>query len=151
MIRADAAQLEAVLLSLRGSYGTFLLGPTGYEKTPRGVATGTPLVDGASQSGYALATKGWTAGVSGILLAGDWISFGFSIEYLHRIAEDANSNGSGLATLQLTTRIRTLTTNNDPITVLSPKGTFRLIEPSVRFSVNEAQHHETRFQAREAI
>lgn len=146
MIRADAAQLETALLSLRGSYGTFYLGPTGYEKTPQGVATGTPLVDGAGQTGYFLATKGWTAGVTGILKAGDWISFA---GYLHKVGADANSNGAGLATLELTTRLRVATTADSAITVSSPMGIFRLIEPSVRFSVNEAQHHETRFRARE--
>ena len=147
MVRERAAQLEAALESLRGG-GTFYLGPTGNEKTPRGIATGTPLVDGAGQTGYTLATKGWTAAQTGILKAGDWLAFG---GHLYRIEADANSNGGGLATVTLTTRIRVATTDSAPITVNSPVGTFRLTEPRVQFSINEAQHHVTRFKAREAI
>lgn len=36
-----------------------------------GVATGTPLVNGAGQTGATLVTKGWTNSVTGILKAGD--------------------------------------------------------------------------------
>lgn len=36
-----------------------------------GVATGTPLVNGASQTGNSLATDGWTNSITGILLKGD--------------------------------------------------------------------------------
>jgi len=73
MIRADAEAWIAFLASLRGVYGTFLLGdPAG--KTPRGSAAGAPAsVDGAAQLGSSLATLAWTASQSGILLAGDYI------------------------------------------------------------------------------
>jgi len=37
----------------------------------KGVATGTPLVDGASQTGSSLVTNGWTNDTAGILVAGD--------------------------------------------------------------------------------
>lgn len=39
-----------------------------------GVATGTPLVNGASQTGSSLATDGWTNDTTGILLDGDIIT-----------------------------------------------------------------------------
>lgn len=37
----------------------------------KGVATGTPLTNGAGQQGSTLVTDGWTAGTTGILKAGD--------------------------------------------------------------------------------
>lgn len=151
MVRADAEELVGRLLSLRGMYGTFLLGPTGNAKTPRGIATGAPLVNGASQIGYTLLTDGWTPTQTGILKIGDWISFGDSVEHLYKLAADANSNGSGEATLELCNRIRVATTNNDPITVHSPKGTFRLAQSEQDFDVNEAQHYGLRLQAEEAL
>ena len=70
MDRDDAEYWISFLLKLNGQYGTFLLGdPNG--ATPRGVATGTPLVNGASQTGNELITDGWTAGVTGIMKAGE--------------------------------------------------------------------------------
>lgn len=62
----------AFLLSLKGRYGTFLLGdPNG--RTPRGSAGGSPVINGFSQSGSQLITKGWTPS-STVLKAGDYIA-----------------------------------------------------------------------------
>ena len=50
MKREDAEQLIAFLLKLNGSYGTFTFGDP-LNTSPRGVGTGTPLVNGGSQTG----------------------------------------------------------------------------------------------------
>ena len=53
MKRVDAEQWIAWLISLRGQLGTFLMGdPNG--ATARGAATGSPLVNGGSQTGGSL-------------------------------------------------------------------------------------------------
>ena len=75
MTRAQAEPLVAALVSLYG-VGTFLLGPAGPGKTAKGVATGTPLVNGANQAGKTLLTKGWTANISGILNQLDYFQLG---------------------------------------------------------------------------
>ena len=50
MKRTDAEQWIAWLVSLRGAYGSFLLGdPLGC--VARGVATGTPRIKGSNQTG----------------------------------------------------------------------------------------------------
>jgi len=67
---------------------------------PRGIATGTPLVNGGSQTGTSLITDGWTAGQTGILKAGDVIRIA-GLNAVFDITADANSNGSGQATLAL--------------------------------------------------
>jgi len=59
MKRADAEYWITFLMKLNGAYGTFLLGDPS-ANTARGVATGSPLVNGASQTGYELITDGWT-------------------------------------------------------------------------------------------
>jgi hypothetical protein len=53
-------------------WGTFLLGD-GAGKVARGIATGTPVVGSALQTGTSLVTKGWTATQTGILVVGDYI------------------------------------------------------------------------------
>lgn len=68
--------------------------------TPSGVATGTPLVAGASQTGEYLVTDGWTPSITGILKAGDILSLA-GLNAVRDVVEDASSNGSGQATLRL--------------------------------------------------
>lgn len=63
-------------LKLNGKQGTFLFGDS-VRKTPYGSGGGTPLVDGAGQTGQSLLTKGWPASTLGNLKAGiDWIQIG---------------------------------------------------------------------------
>jgi hypothetical protein len=133
----DAPILEAFLVSLRGKYGTFLLGDQRRE-TPRGVATGTPVVDGAGQTGGTLNTRGWTADVTGILKAGDYIQLGsFASARLYMVLQDADSDGSGDATLTVWPNLRSATTDGAAITTSAAKGVFRLTDNmSVRGSVN---------------
>ncbi len=130
MLRAGGGSAWiAALTSLNGLEGTFLLGDTAW-KTQQGVATGTPLVDGGSQTGYDLATKGWTSAVSGILKAGDWIQLGSgSTSRLHMVMADANSNGSGKTTLTLWPALRSSPADGAAITLANPRGVFRLAGP----------------------
>lgn len=122
MTRAQAEEWNSFLLKLNGPYGTFLMGdPAG--KTPRGIASGTPLVKGANQIGQSLETDGWSASVTGILKAGDYIQIG---NRLYKNLNDVNSDGSGNATLDIYPRLREIPADNAPITTTNTKGTFRL-------------------------
>lgn len=147
MKRAVAEYWISFLLKLNGSYGTFLLGdPNG--ATPRGVATGTPLVKGANQTGSDLITDGWTISTTGILKAGDYIQIG---NYLHKVLDDVNSDSSGNATLTLFPDLRTSPADNATITVNSAKGLFRLSSGQTSWDINEASIYGITFAAREAL
>lgn len=67
----------------------------------RGVATGTPTVNGAQAAGTAnLVTNGWTNSITGILLAGDIITIaGDPNPYV--VTADVNSGGTGAATIPI--------------------------------------------------
>ena len=122
---AVAAPWTAMLLALNGRQGTVLVGNP-YAAAPFGAATGTPLVDGASQAGATLATKGWTPSVTGILKAGDSIQLGSGAETrLHQVLEDADSDGTGLASLTLWPDLRDSPADGAAVVTQSPKGTFR--------------------------
>lgn len=124
MLRADAEPWLAAFLQLNGRRGTFYLGdPLG--ASPRGVATGTPLVNGASQTGQTLVTDGWTPSTTGILKAGDYIQVGTS---LHKVLADANSDIGGNATLDIWPRLRSSPADNAAITVSNTVGLFRLMD-----------------------
>lgn len=139
MSRADAEAWIGFLVSLNGREGTFLAGdPLG--ATARGTATGTPLVKGASQTGKTLLTDGWTSGVTGILKAGDWIQLGTgSSTHLHKVVADANSDGSGNATLEIWPRLRSSPGDNDAITKASCKGLWRLTIAGVGWTINDVR------------
>lgn len=149
MPRALAEPLVAALCSLNGREGTFLFGDSA-NKTPRGAATGTPLVNGGSQSGEDLVTDGWSAGVTGILKAGDWIQLGSgSTARLHKVLVDANSDGSGNATLTLWPRISPVATPADNSTIVTsyPKGVFRLEADGQDWDIDTAKIYGLGFTA----
>jgi hypothetical protein len=149
--RAEAEPWIAWQFALNGREGTFLMGdPLG--ATPRGIATGSPLVKGASQTGQSLITDGWTAGVTGILKAGDWIQLGSgSSARLYKVLADANSNGSTEATLDLYPRLRASPADNAVITVTNTVGLWRLATNNSEWSEQLAQLYSISFSCHEAI
>jgi hypothetical protein len=151
MKREDAEYWISFLLKLNGAYGTFLLGdPNG--GTARGIATGTPLVNGASQTGNSLITDGWTPSQTGILKAGDYIQLGSAATaQLYKVLDDVNSDGSGNATLTLWPDLRSAPADDAAITVSNPKGVFRLSSGSQSWDINEATFYGMTFAAREAL
>jgi len=127
----QVGQWQAFLLSLNGAFGTFRVGDI-IKSSPKGSAPGTPLVNGASQSGSELVTDGWTASQPGILLAGDYINLGND---LHMILKDVNSDSGGNATLDIWPSLRSSPADDLAITTVNTKGTFRLTEARQDISV----------------
>lgn len=151
MERADAEEWIAFLASLNGMEGTFLMGDP-VNTTARGAATGTPLVKGASQTGNTLTTDGWTAGVTGILKAGDWIQLGTgSTSTLHKLQQAATSDGTGEAVLEIWPGLRTAPADNAVITVASCKGLWRLASNEQGYDIGEAQIYGIAFNCVEAF
>jgi hypothetical protein len=147
MERADAEQFIGFLCGLNGPRGTFTLGdPDG--TTPRGTATGTPVVKGAGQTGRTLLTDGWSTGVTGILKAGDWIQIG---NYAYKVTQDADSDGSGNATLEIFPTLRAAPSDNASITTGSTTSLWRLKTNQINWSVNDLRHYGITIQAVEAI
>jgi len=141
----------AFLLALRGQTGTFLLGDPN-NVTPRGVATGTPLVKGAGQTGGTLEIDGATADTTGWLKAGDYIQLGAAASAtLHKVLLDADSDASGNVTLEIWPYMRTAPADNAAVTVNNCKGVFRLANNTQSWSINESSAYGLQFDAMEAI
>jgi hypothetical protein len=151
MTRAAAEEWWAFLIKLNGMEGTFLLGdPAGV--TPRGIATGTPLVKGAAQTGNSLITDGWTAGQTGILKAGDYLQLGSgSSARLYKNLNDVNSDGTGDATLDIWPRLRSVPADDAPIVVNDCQGVFRLETNEIMADIELALIYGLNFAAREAF
>ena len=149
--RAEAEPLVAQLTSLYGVKGTFLLNdPAG--TSPQGIATGTPVVKGASQTGATLITDGWTASKTGILKAGDWIQLGSgSTARLYKVLKDANSDGSGDSTLDIWPNLRSSPADDAALTIASASGVFRLLSNDLSYQISSATHYGITFACREAL
>lgn len=151
MKRLDAEYWISFLLKLNGPFGTFLMGdPNG--ATARGVATGTPLVNGGGQTGNELITDGWTPDTTGILKAGDYIQLGTgATSRLYKVLDDVNSDGSGNATLTLWPDLRSAPNDDASIVVSNPKTVFRLNSGQATWDISEATIYGLTFGAREAL
>lgn len=113
---------EAFKSQLRGRSGRFYWGPA-HAQYPRGVATGTPLVNGASQTGQSLVTDGWTHSVTGILKVGDYFHYDTPTGWRclhHIVSADVNSDGSGNATLTIEPPIRESPADDAAIVTTKP-------------------------------
>lgn len=148
----DAEAWIAKLVSLNGREGNFLIGPDYANLSPRGIGTGTPLVKGGSQTGYDLDTDGWTATQTGIMKAGDWFSLGSgSATRLYKVMVDADSDGSGDATLTIWPKLRSSPADNDALTVTSPLGRFMLATNDTEWSIDQAAVYGLSFRAVEDL
>ena len=152
--RSDSEYWNSFLLRLRGQFGTFLLGnPSG--ATPRGSAAsaaGTPVVNGASQTGSELDIDGLPASATGYLLAGDYIQLGSgSTSQLYKVLDDVNTNASGEATLTIWPDLRSSPADGATVTVTDAKGVFRLSTPTHNWNIDTAGFYTMAFGAIEAL
>jgi len=127
--KAGAAEWQAFLVELMGESGRFF-GFDPKRKTPRGSNLGTPLVDGAAQTGKSLTTKGWTATQTGLLLPADY--FEVNGEY-KMVTASVDSDGGGLATINFVPPLRASPPDSDPIVTVNPKVTMKLINDDQSF------------------
>jgi hypothetical protein len=131
--------------------GTFLLGDF-VGGTARGTPTGTPLVNGASQSGGELVIDGATPDVTGWLKAGDYIQLGSAgTSRLHKVLQDVNSDGSGNVTLDIWPHLRSSPADNATVIISNPKGIFRLASNETAWTVSDLLLYGITFGASEVI
>jgi len=121
MKRADADEWNALLTSLNGQFGTFLL-----DGCPTSV-TGYLKAGDYIQLGAASTTR------------------------LYRVLADVNTNSSGEATIDIWPDLRESPSNNAAVTVTSTKGLFRLSSNESSFTLNNSSIYGISFGAVEAI
>lgn len=154
MKRVDAENWIAFLLSLRGQYGTFLLGDPN-AVTPQGsaaITAGTPLVMGASQTGQDLTIDGLPTSVTGYLLAGDYIQLGSGItSSLYKVLTQVNTSAGGVATVTVWPSITTAPADDAAIVVSNAKGVFRLANNTASWEINNISSYGITFDCVEAL
>lgn len=138
--------LEAFLFKLNGSQHRFTMQDFSYVRA--GAGGGTPLVNGASQTGKNLVIDGGPNSQSGWLLAGDKISVA---GLLHSVDADVNTDGTGNATIIVSPRIFAAPTNNDPVEIDTPTSSFVLVVDSLAVSTRPPDIAQIGFQAMSSL
>lgn len=134
---ANRAEMLSLLAKLRVQSNRLRV-PV-HDNPARGLYGGTPLVNGASQTGNTLNINGCTPTVTNWIREGDYFSVIVGTEPELKIATaDASSDGGGLATLTFEPKLRTSPANGAAIYVedgvLSvPKGIFLLADSEINW------------------
>jgi hypothetical protein len=97
--RAYLSALYAFLLAQRGQTDTFTATLAGHI-APQGTWLGSPVVNGAGQTGRSVALRGFTASQAAAVKAGDLLKFAGHTK-VYMVTTDAASDGTGLATLTI--------------------------------------------------
>ena len=122
LTRAQFAPIQAFVLAQRGQWDTFTAALPAH-KLPQGIATGTPLVNGANQQGRSLATRGWTANLAGVMKAGDFLGIAGQTK-VYMVTADANADSTGSATLLI-----------EPALLMVPSDKVSLVVRNVPFTL----------------
>jgi len=92
-----------------------------YGYVQHGAGGGTPLVNGANQTGIALITDGWPFSTL-VLSMGDMVQL--ATGQLVMVCSDGTSDGAGNLTLDIEPKIRTSPADNSALTLASPTALF---------------------------
>lgn len=137
--RDKAAEWATMLVALKGSVGTFLLGDPDYA-TPRGTVSSCVLTGSAGDETVSVV-------MTGSLKAGDYIQLGSgSSAKLHKVLLDQTGSGS----LEIWPALRSDYTSAT-VVFNSPKGLFRLANNTSSWSINNASAYGISFDAIEVI
>lgn len=129
----------AFLLSLRGQYGTFLLGDPN-RTSPQGTATSATITGSTGD-------RTVTVAMTGTLLAGDYLQLGSgSSAKLHKVLVDQSGSG----TLEIWPALRDDYTT-ESATLTNPKGVFRLSSNSTEWGIGNSSTYSIQFEAMEDL
>ena len=123
------AEMTAFVSRLNGLQHRFTL--QNHAAPQRGALNGTPLVNGAGQTGNSIVIDGANASVTNWIRAGDFIGINGQ---LFMATTDQDSDGSGSVTIDVIPRIRTAPADNAVVTVANATGTFMLSSDGVAWS-----------------
>lgn len=124
---ANAATVEAFIVSLKGQQNRVALYNLA-RPSVNGTGGGTPLVNGADQTGTEIHTDGWTP-EEVILKAGDMIGIGGELKM---VINDVTSNASGEAFIPFQPALRASPLDDSVIDITAPTALFMLTENEIR-------------------
>lgn len=124
---AERAIMKAFLVRLNGRQHRFTL--PDHALNQRGGLAGSPVVNGAGQTGVILNITGCTGGADWIM-AGDMFEVNGELKMCVVDADEA----AGDVSIEFRPRLMTAPPNSDPIEVTAPTGKFMLLESASGWS-----------------
>ena len=149
LTRAQFAPIQAFVVAQRGQWDTFTAVLPAH-KLPQGVASGSPLVNGASQQGRTLATRGWTASMAGVLKAGDFIGIAGQTK-VYMVTADASSDGYGNATLVIEPALMAVPADGSSLVIRNVPFTLALSSDTQESAVTPGAFYNFSLQFAEAF
>ena len=150
MLKDTASIWLSFFLQLRGVRGTFKIGDQD-RKTIQGVATGTILVNGASQTGNAINLDGFANSTNNVFKAGDYIQIN---SYLYMVTENVSANGSGEANVRVEPALRQgieTIANDATVTYTNAKTIMRLDSNETGWDTDQVSKYGITLSATEAL
>lgn len=138
---------KAFFAQLGGRMGRFYANDPD-KTTPAGTATGTPLVNGANQTGNQLIIDGCTINLPTWLKQGDY--FSVNGEY-KMMTTDAATDSSGNTTLNFFPQLRSSPPDNTAIITTNPQCLMMLDSQNTQWQSDQAKVISLSFTCREAF
>lgn len=156
MAEADGEPWAAKLAELDGPAGRFYAGDP-FRIGPRGTASvtpGTPVVNGASQTGKTLAIDGLPLSETNYLSVGDYVAYDVPSggRQMHKLTAQADTDGTGAVTLAIRPPIRESPADGATILLSPATCVMRLVDDGqARWSVSETGIFTVAFAAVESF
>lgn len=154
MRKSRAGAWIAWLKALRGGANTCLIGDP-HRRDPEGTAKdypGSPLVNGASQTGGTLVIDGAPVSQTGWLLEGDWIQLGTgSDSRIYMVVEDVTTTSGGAASISISPELRSSPADNAVVYTADTVCICRLTDSNPEWTVHADHFHEIEFEAIEDL
>lgn len=150
MTRAQFAPIYAFMIKQRGAFESFTVTPpvVGASQGPGG---GTPLVNGASQTGRTIVTDGWPTGATlTILKAGDFIKFANHTK-VYMVSVDATCDTNGDSTISIEPALVTSPATNTAITYASVPFTVYFENDAIEFQTDKSGFYQFELDMCEAF
>lgn len=141
---SEGRLLTAFLHGLRGRAGRFTWGPPSWAPQGSAIADGgSSVINGASQSGVLVQTRGFVASRPAIFYPGDFLSWPDTTgrPQLHQVVADGavpngnfvatGSNAGGLCSFRVSPPIRRSPNDGAVLSIAAPTGLFRLSKDAV--------------------
>ncbi len=130
---------------------TFLMGDPN-RLTARGALGGSPVVNGANQTGSSVSIDGCSNNITGWMKAGDYIQLGAaSTARLHKVLQQVDTNGSGQATLDIWPNMVTAPTDGSTVVTSNTVGRWRLNSGEQDWSIDNASFYGITFACVQVI
>jgi len=148
MTRAQFAPIHAFVLKQRGQYESFQVVPP-VVNAGLGSPAGTPLVNGADQTGRSVVTDGWNNAIV-IFKAGDYLKFA-NHDKVYTVTADVTSSGAGAATIAIEPALITSPATDSAITYTSVPFTVALTTRVQEFSTGTSGLFEFEIDLEEVL